>query len=57
MAEINRTKIVAELVAIKNNDDPEVGHMKADGVLCALLVDLGYDDVVGAYEEIRKWYA
>jgi len=57
MDEINRTKIVAELVAIKDNDDPEVGHIKADDVLCALLVDLGYDDVVGAYRKIRKWYA
>lgn len=38
-------------------DDPESAHSLADEVLCALLVSLGYGDVVEAWNKIEKWYA
>jgi hypothetical protein len=35
----------------------EVNHIFADNLLCALLINLGYEDVVDAYNEIDKHYA
>lgn len=37
--------------------DPEVDHRIADGILCDVLMELGYSDLVDAYEKITKWYA
>lgn len=37
--------------------DPEEAHPAADGVLCALLAALGYEDVVLEYTMVTKWYA
>lgn len=39
------------------DDDPEVGHMLADDVLCDILIDLGYELVVSEYNGITKYYA
>ncbi len=39
------------------NDDIEYAHANADKLLCALLEELGYKDVVDVYVEIDKWYA
>lgn len=37
--------------------DTEVAHMKADNILCALLYELGYDEVVKEYDKVSKWFA
>ena len=37
--------------------DPEVAHGEADNLLCALLRELGFDEVVDLYEKVDKWYA
>lgn len=37
--------------------DQEMAHYNADKVLCAMLRDLGYDEIVDIYEAIPKWYA
>ena len=37
--------------------DVEAAHNRADKVLCELLTELGFNDVVIAFEEIPKWYA
>ena len=42
---------------INNQDDVEDDHREADQVLCELLSELGYDDVVNLYQQIEKWYA
>jgi len=39
------------------NSDTEMAHSNADMVLCLLLIDLGYGDVVAAYNQVEKWYA
>ena len=39
------------------NMDTEDSHAEADRLLCKLLVELGYEDVVAAYQLIGKWYA
>jgi hypothetical protein len=37
--------------------DQEVDHMKADNILCELLIKLGYEKVVEEYRSIPKWFA
>lgn len=37
--------------------DTESAHIRADEVLCRLLTDLGYTDVVVEWNKIKKWYA
>lgn len=37
--------------------DTEMGHIHADDVLCTLLRNLGYNDIVDAYERINKCYS
>lgn len=31
-------------------------HQAADNLLCLLLIELGYSDVIEAYQAIGKWY-
>ena len=55
---MTREEAIEELEVIdKVDDDREVAHIDADGVLCELLTSLGYKDVVTAYHNISKWYA
>ena len=35
----------------------EEGHIEADDILCKILIENGYEDVVNLYECIDKWYA
>ena len=42
---------------IDNCQDPEEGHENADNILCELLSELGYDDVVNLYMQVDKWYS
>lgn len=37
--------------------DIELSHAKADDILCKILYDLGYAEIVAAYERVDKWYA
>ena len=37
--------------------DEELAHPDADAVLCDLLKELGFEDVVELYEKVPKWYA
>ena len=39
------------------NVDTELAHCNADGILCDLLKELGYADVVEEYKKVGKWYA
>lgn len=45
------------MVASIDNDDNEVGHLVCDGVLCDLLVELGFSEIVEIYDQQHKWYA
>lgn len=49
----------AALLKIKEwgHGDPEAAHSAADDVLRDLLRDLGYGDVIEAWDSIDKWYA
>ena len=37
--------------------DKESAHIEGDAILCILLRELGYEEVVEAWERIPKWYA
>ena len=54
---MTREQALAQLKALHGSSDVEVAHSDADGVICALLVALGYSDVVNEWNEVEKWYA
>lgn len=45
------------LAAIAEEGDREEPHIEADGIPCEVLVKLGFEDLVDAYNEIEKWWA
>ena len=48
---------IARLRDMQKIFDEEQAHINADNVLCDLLTELGYEDVVHEYNKIEKWYA
>lgn len=40
-----------------NNYDTEGGHSMADSLLCELLDELGYKEIVEVYQNLEKWYS
>ena len=44
-------------VKIRYAGDQELAHIIADGILCDLLISLGYPEVVEVYNSIDKWYS
>lgn len=44
------------LAQMKNCKD-ESDHEDADYILCELLEELGYKELVAAYREVPKWYS
>lgn len=50
-------KYKAKLNKIKYEDEIESGHIKADGVLCDLLDELGYDEITEIFDDLDKWYS
>jgi hypothetical protein len=57
MNESNSDYYIKELRALQNDPDTEKVHAVADGILCELLRNLGYGEVVDAYEQLDMWYA
>ena len=51
------TKVKRGLIELKENQDTEVAHVKADDLLCELLNGLNLNDIVKEFEYIEKWYA
>ena len=48
---------IERLRTLQSSDDTEAAHAEADRVLCQFLTELGYPDLVAAYQLIDKWYA
>jgi hypothetical protein len=40
-----------------NNDDTEAAHHLADEILCDVLNELGYKNLVDLFYKVDKWYA
>jgi hypothetical protein len=55
--ELLKTQAIELLKIHANNSDQEEAHYDADMVLCKLLTELGYVDVVNEWHKIEKWYA
>ena len=52
---INVDEIIGKLTVLNEWNDPEKSHSLADGILCDLLKELGFGDVVDAYEAVDKY--
>ena len=52
-----RNEYLNKMKSLQDNIDTEVAHAYADGILCDILNELGYSDIVEAWEQIDKWYA
>lgn len=37
--------------------DPEAAHSEADNILCELLIELGYAEIIEEWKKVAKWYA
>lgn len=57
MSKLNAEEIIYRLKALQSGTDVECSHCEADDILCELLIDIGYSDVVEEYNEVDKWYA
>jgi hypothetical protein len=49
--------VVEELKKCVENEDTEMAHIRADGLLLGLLETLGFKEVCEAYHKVTKWYA
>lgn len=46
-----------EMVRIAFTEGPEMGHIRADELMCEILTQLGYGDGIKLFEEMEKWYS
>lgn len=54
---MTREIALQKLKECEQNSDTESAHGIADSVLCELLEDLGYEDVIFAYSKVNRWYS
>jgi hypothetical protein len=54
---MTKDEAIAQLKIEQSSDDTEGAHVNADNILCRFLTELGFPDVVAAYEAVGKWYA
>ena len=50
-------EVIEQLRELARSDDTEYAHIQADNILCDILENLGYKDIVDAYNDIPKYYA
>ena len=49
-------KFCNELKKLQNEVDVEHNHFEADKLLCLLLTELGYLEVVKEFAKVKRWY-
>lgn len=54
---MTREEAITQLKTEQASDVTELAHTNADDIICALLTQLGYKDVVAEYHKVHKWYA
>ena len=57
MEDFQREEYKARMRECVENGDIEAAHIDADDILCEVLTDLGYEDLIALYHDVRKWYA
>lgn len=50
-------KYLKRIKHLSESIDPEFAHITADDILCDLLLEIGYKDLVNEFYKIEKWYA
>ena len=45
-----------DMVELVKDDNSEENHCSADMILCHVLTELGYWQLVEKYHELEKWY-
>ena len=48
---------INRLITLQKNGDPEIDHAEADNILCEIIAQLGYPEIVKEYDKIEKWYS
>ena len=48
---------IDQLKMCQDTSDYEGAHWLADKIMCKLLTDLGFADVVAEFGKVGKWYA
>lgn len=51
------SKYLERLQALQKRNEPESNHSIADEILCELLCELGYQEIVDTFKSLEKWYA
>jgi hypothetical protein len=46
-----------KMIEIDKYDDTEDKHTEADGLMCEILSELGYEDGIEIFRSMYKWYA
>ncbi|WP_181181954.1 MULTISPECIES: hypothetical protein [unclassified Mesorhizobium] len=54
---MDREEATKRLRELQGSGDTEGAHSQADQVLCDLLTELGFAEVVEEWQEVPKWYA
>ena len=57
---MTEAKVIAKLITLAKDakeGDEENAHREADYLLCDFLDQLGYPEVVRAFDAIKKWYS
>ena len=47
---------INRLITLQKNGDPEIDHAEADNILCKIITQLGYPEIVKEYDKIEKCY-
>jgi hypothetical protein len=50
-------ELLRELKALCFAFDPEIYHIKADDLLCEVLLSLGFSESVKFFKDSDKWYS
>lgn len=54
---VERMKKAGDKYSYGYPTDNEEYHLTADSILCEFLLELGYKELVDAFNEVPKWYA
>lgn len=57
MTEERKEYFLQKMLELQEGFDYEMEHIVADNLLCQMLIELGYEDIVSEYNKVNKWYA
>lgn len=49
-------KYLSQLNDLISENDVEKKHIDADNILCELLKELGFNEIVESFNKLKKWY-